>query len=84
MADSDPKEAPRRVELTGPARDFKSFSSLELDRRRNSDEDFNAAVFHEAVALVLGKLQPGLFPVGRDRAATGAISAAATKPVDDK
>ncbi len=43
-------------ERAGPARDFASFSELELERLRNSDKDFDAEVFHEAVALVLGKI----------------------------
>jgi hypothetical protein len=43
-------------ERAGPARDFASFSELERERRRNSDKDFNAQIFHEAVALVLGKI----------------------------
>jgi hypothetical protein len=50
-------QAPARVEeRAGPARDFASFSELELERLRNSDKDFDAEVFHEAVALVLGKI----------------------------
>ena len=40
----------------GPSRDFAAFSELELERRRNSDDDFDAELFHEAVALVMGKI----------------------------
>jgi hypothetical protein len=42
----------------GPARDFAAFCELDRERRRNSDEDFDPGLFEEAVALVLGRLDP--------------------------
>jgi hypothetical protein len=43
----------------GPARDFAAFCELDLERRRNSDDDFDPDLFDEAVALVLGRFDPG-------------------------
>ncbi|MCG6861289.1 MAG: hypothetical protein LJE70_08440 [Chromatiaceae bacterium] len=51
-----PPTPPDNKERAGPARDFSIFSELELERRRNSDQDFDADLFHEAVTLVLGKI----------------------------
>lgn len=62
MTDKAPPQPTGTGERPGPARDFAAFSKLELERRRNSDKDFDAGVFHEAVSLVLGKiadLSPG-------------------------
>lgn len=41
----------------GPARDFSNFIELEFERRRSSQKDFDAALFEQAVALVLDKLK---------------------------
>lgn len=56
MPSKEQQEPTGTNERAGPARDFASFSELERERRRNSDKDFNAQIFHEAVALVLGKI----------------------------
>lgn len=56
MTDKAPPKPANTEERPGPARDFAAFSRLELERRRNSDRDFDPGVFHEAVALVLGKI----------------------------
>ena len=50
------KELFRNEELTGPAKDFALFSELEFERRRNSEQDFDADLFYEAVELALAKL----------------------------
>ena len=42
----------------GPARDFAAFCELDRERRRNSDDNFDPGLFEEAVALVLGRLDP--------------------------
>lgn len=46
-----PGEVPR-----GPARDFAAYCAKELDRRRDSEQDFDPALYEEAVRLVLRKL----------------------------
>lgn len=46
----------------GPARDFAAFCELDRERRRNSDDDFDPALFDEAVALALARLDPGQTP----------------------
>ena len=56
MTEQKRPEPTEDQERAGPARDFASFSELELERLRNSDKEFDAEVFHEAVALVLGKI----------------------------
>lgn len=56
MTEKEQQDSPETKERAGPARDFASFSELELERRRNSDKDFDARIFHEAVALVLGTI----------------------------
>jgi hypothetical protein len=56
MIDKTPPKPPNTEERPGPAWDFAAFSRLELERRRNSDKDFDPGVFHDAVALVLGKI----------------------------
>ena len=56
MTDQAPPQSVDTEERAGPARDFAAFSKLEHERRRNSDKDFDAGIFHEAVALVLGKI----------------------------
>ena len=44
-------------ELSGPAKDFRAFIELELERRRSSQIDFDPELFDEAVELVLDKLR---------------------------
>ena len=56
MRDKDTPNPSDTDDRAGPSRDFAAFSELELERRRNSDEDFDAALFHEAVALAMGKI----------------------------
>ena len=56
MSKKEPPAPPVVNDRAGPSRDFAAFSELELERRRSSDESFDAEVFHEAVALVLGKI----------------------------
>lgn len=56
MTEKEPSIRSNTNERAGPSRDFAAFSELELERRRNSDEDFDAGLFHEAVALVMGKI----------------------------
>lgn len=57
MTEEEQQEPAGTNERSGPARDFASFVELELERQRNSDKDFDAEVFHEAAALVLGKIE---------------------------
>ena len=66
MNEREPLNLSDTDERAGPAKDFAVFSELELERRRNSDQDFDAGLFHEAVALVLGKLS-SLGGIGRER-----------------
>jgi hypothetical protein len=56
MTEKELHESADTNERAGPSRDFASFSELERERLRNSDKDFDAEVFEEAVALVLGKI----------------------------
>jgi hypothetical protein len=42
--------------VKGPARDFAAFSETERDHRRNADPNFDAALYDEAVQLVLDRL----------------------------
>ncbi len=56
MTRKQEQEPTETTERAGPARDFASFSELELERRRSSDKDFDAEIFREAVALALGKI----------------------------
>jgi hypothetical protein len=56
MTEKDPPTPSGTNERAGPTRDFAAFSKLELERLRNSDKEFDAEVFHEAVELVLGKI----------------------------
>jgi hypothetical protein len=56
MKEQDPPRPSGEQERAGPGKDFAAFSELELERLRNSDEDFDAEVFHAAVDLVLGKI----------------------------
>lgn len=43
-------------ELKGLAGEFAQFCTLELERRRNSDPEFDEVLYKEAVKLVLSKL----------------------------
>ena len=43
-------------ELKGLAREFAQFCTLELERRRNSEPEFDEMLYEEAVELVLTKL----------------------------
>ncbi len=43
-------------ELKGPARDFAQFYTLELERRRNSEPEFDEILYEEAVKLIITKL----------------------------
>ena len=43
-------------ELKGLAREFAQFCTLELERRRNSEPEFDETLYEEAVELVLTKL----------------------------
>jgi hypothetical protein len=56
MTEKERPEPADTTERAGPTRDFASFAELEFERLRNSDKDFDAQVFAEAVALVLGKI----------------------------
>jgi len=51
------EQPPLTPELIGPARDFNSFIELEFERRRSSQKDFDAALFDEAVELVMHKIK---------------------------
>jgi hypothetical protein len=51
------KTARENGDMVGPAKDFMGFIDLELERRRNSDQAFDPALFEEAVDLVLAKLR---------------------------
>jgi hypothetical protein len=66
MPDRAPQEQSYVHELSGPAKDFRGFIELELERRRSSDKDFDPELFDEAVELVLDKLrgQPADAPGG--------------------
>jgi hypothetical protein len=44
-------------ELKGLALDFAQFCTLELERRRNSEPEFDEMLYEEAVKLVLTKLE---------------------------
>lgn len=57
MAKTPSPEQPRPERLIGPAKDFSSYAELEYERRRSSEKDFDPDTFHEAVELVLSKLQ---------------------------
>ena len=46
-----------RATLKGPVKDFETFCEAELDRRRNSGEDFDESLFEEAVDLVVRRLK---------------------------
>jgi len=56
MTTKEPSMLANTEDRAGPYRDFAAYSDLELERRRNSDQDFDADLFHEAVELVLGKI----------------------------
>ncbi|HHH39597.1 MAG TPA: hypothetical protein ENK50_08490 [Sedimenticola sp.] len=43
--------------LRGPAASFAAFCEVELERRRNSDEPFDEALFREAMEMTLRRLQ---------------------------
>lgn len=45
--------------LRGPARDFAAFCERELERRRDSEPDFDPTLYDEAVRLVMQKLVAG-------------------------
>ena len=47
-------------ELKGLAREFAQFCTLELERRRNSEPEFDESLYEEAVQLVLKKLEAQL------------------------
>ncbi len=47
-------------ELKSPARDFAQFCTLELERRRNSEPEFDETLYEEAVKLVLTKLRAAM------------------------
>lgn len=58
MSDAESStEQPDRRELVGPARDFRDFIELEFERRRSSQKDFDAKLFHEAVELAMKKIK---------------------------
>jgi len=44
------------LELSGPAKSFANFCKEELVRRSNTEEDFDAETYTDAVKLVLRKL----------------------------
>lgn len=44
------------LELKAAARGFSAYCEAELERRRNGEEGFNAALYDKAVQLVLRKL----------------------------
>jgi len=56
MNKNEPSTPSGTQDRAGPARDFAAFSELELERRRNSDQEFDTQLFQEAVALVTGKI----------------------------
>lgn len=56
MTTEKQSQLPHTRRLTGPARDFTAYTEREFERRRASEEDFNADSFHQAVELVLHKL----------------------------
>jgi hypothetical protein len=45
-----------RSELHGPARVFAEFCDVEFERRRNSDDAFEEKAYHEAMEIILRKL----------------------------
>ena len=45
------------AQLQGSALDFYEYSADELARRRDSGEEFDESAFHEAVELVLRRMQ---------------------------
>ena len=56
MTEKESLKLSNTEDRAGPFRDFAAYGELELERRRNSDQDFDAELFHEAVELVLGKI----------------------------
>ena len=54
--DAAPGPIPQETERQGPAQDFALFAELEFERRRNSQKDFDAETFRQAVELVLRRL----------------------------
>lgn len=56
MTAKEPSMLSNTDDRAGPYRDFAAYSDLELERRRNSDPDFDADLFHEAVELALVKI----------------------------
>lgn len=58
----------------GPARDFAAFCELDRERRRNSDDDFDAELFDEAAALVVGRLAPQFSPQPAPNPSQGAAA----------
>lgn len=56
MTAKEPSTYSNTEDRAGPYRDFAAYSDLELERRRSSDQDFDAELFHDAVELVLGKI----------------------------
>ncbi len=44
------------LDLTGPAAHFATFCKTELERRRNTDPDYDPEHYEEAIRLVLRKL----------------------------
>lgn len=46
-----------RATLQGPIKDFSTFCETEIERRKNSGEDFDESLFHEAVDLVVRRLK---------------------------
>ena len=54
--DAAPEPVPQETERQGPAQDFALFAELEFERRRNSQKDFDAETFRQAVELVLRRL----------------------------
>ena len=46
-----------KATLRGPIHDFQAFCETEVERRRNSGEDFDQSLFDEAMELVIKRLQ---------------------------
>lgn len=56
MSSDNPKPL-NKATLRGPINDFQAFCETEIERRRNSGEDFDESLFDEAVELVIKRLQ---------------------------
>ena len=56
MFDHDETGLPDPEQLVGPAQDFAAFAVSELERRRNSEADFDGSAYARAVRLVVRKL----------------------------